>query len=131
MSNTGVYVLWLYLPQTMSIGIGKLGTFQFDRGVYAYAGSAQRNLQQRLARHRRLEKKLHWHIDYFRAKAHFLGAASFYDQPKSAECLLTQELLKIPGAFFPVPGFGASDCRCESHLVRVALAEPRLRINIS
>ena len=38
MSNTGVYVLWLYLPQTMSIGIGKLGTFQFDRGVYAYAG---------------------------------------------------------------------------------------------
>ena len=99
MSNTGVYVLWLYLPQTMSIGIGKLGTFQFDRGVYAYAGSAQRNLQQRLARHRRLEKKLHWHIDYFRAKAHFWAQPHFLISQSLRECLLTQELLKIPGAF--------------------------------
>lgn len=77
MANRGVYLLWLYLPEHISITIGKLGRFSFSKGVYAYAGSAQRNLAQRLARHERLDKKLHWHIDYFRACADFLGAAQF------------------------------------------------------
>lgn len=131
MNNTGVYVLWLYLPQTTSVAIGKLGEFLFDQGVYAYVGSAQRNLEQRVARHRRLDKKLHWHIDYFRAKAHFLGTALFFDQPREAECLLTKELLKIPGTFYPVPGFGASDCSCRSHFVQVPLARPRFPISTS
>ncbi len=124
MANKGVYVLWLYLPQTISITVGKLGTFDFDRGVYAYTGSAQRNLKQRVARHRRLEKKLHWHIDYFRAKADFLGAVLFFDQPKTAECWLVRELLRIPGAWFPVPGFGSSDCQCGAHLLKIPSAIP-------
>ncbi len=131
MNNRGVYVLWLYLPQKMPITIGKLGTFSFEQGVYAYVGSAQRNMEQRVARHRRLEKKLHWHIDHFRAKANFLGVALFFDQPKASECRLAQELLKIPGTFPPVPGFGSSDCLCGSHFFRVPLAIPSCEINIS
>lgn len=125
MANRGVYLLWLYLPAHTSITIGKLGRFNFTKGVYAYAGSAQRNLEQRLARHERLDKKLHWHIDYFRACADFLGAARFLNQPKEGECRLIQELLQIPGAQFPVPGLGSSDCRCCSHLVYLPLVEPR------
>lgn len=131
MNNRGVYVLWLYLPQKMPITIGKLGTFSFEQGVYAYVGSAQRNMEQRVARHRRLEKKLHWHIDHFRAKANFLGVALFFDQPKASECRLAQELLKIPGTFPPVPGFGSSDCLCGSHFFWVPLAIPSCEINIS
>ncbi len=131
MINTGVYVLWLYLPRPMPITIGKLGTFRFDEGVYAYVGSAQRNLQQRVERHRRLDKKFHWHIDYFRAKADFLGAALFFDQPKAAECLLARELLGISGTWYPVAGFGSSDCSCASHLLQVPLANPRKGASIS
>jgi Uri superfamily endonuclease len=131
MSNQGVYVMWLYLPQTMSIPIGRLGTFSLQQGVYVYVGSAQRNLAQRVARHHRLEKKLHWHIDYFRAKADVLGAALFFDHPKSAECQLTQELLKIPGTLYPIPGFGSSDCLCVSHFLYVPLAMPKLGTSTS
>ncbi len=131
MSNKGVYVLWLYLPQTMPITIGRLGTFPFEQGVYAYVGSAQRNMEQRIARHRRLEKKLHWHIDHFRAKADFLGAALFFDHPKASECRLAQELLKIPGTLPPVPGFGSSDSLCGSHFLLVPLAVPGCQTSTS
>lgn|SRR5690625_1014499 len=124
MVDKGVYVLWLYLPQKTSITVGKLGTFSFKQGVYAYAGSAQRHLKKRISRHSRLEKKLHWHIDYFRAKAQFLGATLFSDQEKKKECYLAQELLRIPTATFPVPGFGSSDCRCGSHFVYIPVAKP-------
>ena len=124
-------MLWLYLPETRQMRIGKLGTFSFKQGVYAYVGSAQRNLRQRVARHARLEKKLHWHIDHFRADAEFLGAAMFYDQPKIAECSLAHEVLRIPGTFHPAPGFGSSDCSCGSHFFRVPLAHPRDKSSIS
>lgn len=127
MGNSGVYALWLYLPKKTTIKVGKLGVFTFEAGVYAYLGSAQRNLKERVARHSRLEKKLHWHIDYFRAEAYFLGAVVFFDQPKAKECWLVQELLRIPATSFPIPGFGSSDCRCGAHLVHVSLATPRAK----
>ena len=126
MANEGVYVLWLYLPQTCSITIGKLGKFPFEQGVYAYVGRAQRNLEQRVARHRRLDKKFHWHIDYFRAKADFLGATLFFDHTRDKECWLVRELMRIPTSLFPVPGFGSSDCECGSHFVYLPLAWPRV-----
>lgn len=124
MGNSGVYLLWLYLPQTVSITIGRLGICILSQGVYAYSGSAQRNLQQRIKRHRRLDKKLHWHIDYFRAKALYLGEVVFLDQPKHHECWLVQQLLCIPGTYYPVAGFGSSDCCCGSHFLKVPLATP-------
>lgn len=125
MANKGVYVLWLYLPENTSLRIGRLGTFHFKQGVYAYTGSAQRNLQARVARHERLDKKLHWHIDYLRAKAEFLGATLFFEQTKDKECWLTRQLLLIPMTTFPVPGFGSSDCTCGAHLVHIPLASPK------
>lgn len=123
MVNSGVYVLWLYLPTTTSLTIGRLGSFLFPPGVYAYAGSAQRNLEQRLARHRRLEKRLRWHVDYFRAAAEFLGAVAYPGAPKEGECRCAAQLLQLPGASIPVQGFGASDCSCRAHLLHLPTLE--------
>ncbi|NLJ80407.1 MAG: GIY-YIG nuclease family protein [Firmicutes bacterium] len=120
--DQGVYLLWLDLPQSCSITIGKLGEFTFTPGIYAYCGSAQRNLQARINRHRSLEKTLHWHIDYFRARARYLGEVLFLDLPKQGECWLVEELLRIPAAYYPVAGFGSSDCSCGAHLLKVPLA---------
>lgn len=126
--NRGVYLLWLYLPKKAALSIGKLGTFQFDAGVYAYCGSAQRNLRQRLARHGRLDKKLHWHIDYFRAHSLYLGEVVFYDWPKEGECRLVRELLRIPGTRHGAPRFGAGDCRCGSHFLYLPLLTPKNKV---
>ena len=40
MTETGTYVLLLHLPDNEQLTIGKLGTFDFPAGWYAYVGSA-------------------------------------------------------------------------------------------
>ena len=121
--DQGVYVLWLYLPEDTEISIGRLGIRVFPPGVYGYCGSAQRNLQARVRRHVRENKRLRWHIDYFREHSLFLGASVFLGD-RSGECRLTQQLLLLPGSYYPMKGFGASDCTCCSHFVFVSAVVP-------
>lgn len=87
--------------------------FIFQKGIYFYVGSAQRNLSARLERHARKDKPLRWHIDYLSSKAKILGAI-IVPGPHENECELANEL----GRMFElaVAGFGASDCRCSGHL---------------
>ncbi len=119
--DRGIYMLWFYLPRATEITIGRLGIFDFPAGVYVYCGSAQRNLAHRIKRHERLTKKAHWHIDYFRARARYLCTLVFPNEPKEGECLLAEQVLKIPGALCPVKGFGSSDCDCKSHLIKIPI----------
>jgi len=62
--DSGCYQLKIKIKQNISLQIGALGVCNFPKGDYVYTGSAMRNLTQRVARHRRKNKKLHWHIDY-------------------------------------------------------------------
>ena len=39
-AQPGSYALWLHLPQTRNLTIGKLGRFTFRTGDYFYLGSA-------------------------------------------------------------------------------------------
>jgi len=96
--------------------VGRLGRYLFPAGYYVYAGSALGGLAARIARHRRDEKRLHWHVDYLRARAEVVAA---YASPgrQRRECALAQALAALPGARLPAARFGASDCRCLSHLV--------------
>jgi len=111
--NSGVYLAIFRLSRTRTIAIGRLGRFTFQRGHYLYVGSAQRNLQARLARHGRRRKPKRWHIDYLSAKAPLVGALVLRG-PKSWECRLAAILAKR--YLRPIARFGASDCRCGGHL---------------
>jgi sugar fermentation stimulation protein A len=111
--DQGSYILILRLPAGKEIIVGKLGKIQFPKGYYLYAGSARKNLTQRLERHKRERKKLFWHIDYLRAQADFhlalpIRASVFL------ECELADALKKISD--WEIPDFGSSDCSCDSHL---------------
>ena len=114
----GTYLLLARLSHAVTIRVGKLGTFDFGGGWYAYAGSAlgPGGLQARLARHARAEKRLHWHVDYLLQHA-VLQATWQAACPQRLECKWAAAMLDLPGAQAPVPGFGASDCRCATHLV--------------
>ena len=61
----GIYALEIDLCKDVNIRVGALGNVQFKEGCYVYIGSAQRNLEKRVQRHLRKEKKLFWHVDYF------------------------------------------------------------------
>ncbi len=71
------------------------------------------------------KKNMHWHIDYLRSKADYLGEVILPGSPKEMECALVSELLRIPAAGYGVIGFGSSDCRCPSHLIYVPTARPK------
>lgn len=98
--------------------VGKLGLFAFPSGWYAYAGSARGpgGLAARVSRHECKSKLRHWHIDYLRAQAQ--PATVWYTlSDAKLECDWAKALRELPGASIPVRGFGASDCRCPSHLI--------------
>jgi Uri superfamily endonuclease len=113
-------VLILELSHAATVRVGRLGCFQFAAGWYAYVGSARGpgGLAARVIRHLCSPKPLHWHIDYLREYAqpveiwYAIGA-------QRRECAWAQVVLGL-GAFIPVPRFGASDCRCPTHLIGFA-----------
>lgn len=108
----GTYLLIMELHTDASILIGKHGILSFKKGCYAYIGSALNGLEQRIQRHRRIHKKTHWHIDYLRPHIKIIDI--FYKENTiKEECTIAQAFEKH---FENIPGFGCTDCSCESHL---------------
>jgi Uri superfamily endonuclease len=119
----GTYVLVLWLARAQAIRVGRLGEVAFPAGWYLYVGSAlgPGGLHARLARHLlRLDagKRAHWHVDYLRERAAWVGAWS-RESSRRLECEWAVAARQLPGATVVAPGFGASDCRCPAHLVYV------------
>lgn len=106
------YRLLIVVERTVRTRIGRLGTFDFPAGRYVYTGSAKRQLEARIARHRRREKALRWHVDYLLAAPGVRVARVL--RSSRPEC----ELNGAVRGRVVVPGFGASDCRakCGAHL---------------
>jgi Uri superfamily endonuclease len=117
MSETGNYILLLLLADDETLTIGKLGTYDFPAGWYAYVGSAfgPGGLVGRLKHHLRPVEQPHWHIDYLRQAAE---VKEIWLSPDTAshEREWADLVLDIPGATVLVDGFGASDSDRESHL---------------
>ena len=112
--NRGSYLVVLELPQAFTITVGSLGAIDFKAGWYVYAGSAQKNLSQRLARHlRKIRKKTHWHLDWLTPHAGKLIALPIASWT-NLECALATSQCELGGK--AVDRFGSSDCGCGSHL---------------
>ena len=110
----GIYVLIIQINQAIQPQIGALGRIAFTEGLYAYVGSAQNNLELRVARHQRKEKPLFWHIDYLLNNEAAKVMAVYYKPGcKTEECKIAR-LLEANAQ--PIAGFGCSDCHCSSHL---------------
>jgi Uri superfamily endonuclease len=116
-AKPGTYALVLAAEKRQVISVGRLGTFGVRPGFYAYVGSAlgPSGLASRIGRHARQEKTLCWHVDYLRAVTD-LVEVWFSPGRQRRECSWAERLAVMPGARTPMPGFGASDCDCRSHL---------------
>ena len=108
----GLYHLRIRLRRTVRIRVGALGAVRFPVGWYVYTGSARNGLEQRIGRHLRRRKTKHWHIDYLLAIADHVEAFVLPGTDTS-ECKLHD---RLTGGQVVSPGFGSSDCGCESHL---------------
>jgi Uri superfamily endonuclease len=117
----GTYALLLACPRSRKLRIGRLGERRIPPGWYIYVGSAfgPGGLKSRCLRHLRRLRRLHWHIDYLRPAAS-LQDIWFSADPVPREHLWAETIAGLPGAGIPIPRFGASDCRCRSHLFHFA-----------
>ncbi|MBZ6495772.1 GIY-YIG nuclease family protein [Natrinema longum] len=120
---SGTYVLVIDVNRSTSIQVGAIGEREFAAGAYAYVGSAfGPGGFSRVDRHRELaagdRETRHWHVDYLLGHAATQLETAITFPNADRECELAGSL---PGE--SVPGFGASDCECESHLLAVPNAE--------
>ena len=116
-SRKGIYVLIVQVGENINVDVGALSKTAFTKGLYAYVGSAQTNLEQRIKRHLRKEKSKFWHIDYLLDDpAAKIVKVFFKKAGKDEEC----NTAKVIGERSePVTGFGCSDCNCKSHLFHI------------
>jgi len=113
----GVYVLVIQVDKDKRVNVGALGKSTFKKGLYAYVGSAQNNLEQRVKRHLRKEKRRFWHVDYLLDDGATKVVEVFHKlADRTEECALAKA---IGQRGEPINGFGSSDCNCRSHLFRI------------
>jgi sugar fermentation stimulation protein A len=112
--DRGSYVLILELTADRTLPIGRRGEHRlFRKGFYLYVGSAMAGLRSRIERHLRLRKRCHWHIDWLRSAARVHAALPIRASAR-LECDLADALSRTSD--WSVPGFGSSDCDCDTHL---------------
>lgn len=118
----GTYALLMHCQKAGRVRVGRLGWLTLQCGYYVYVGSAlgPGGLEARLGHHRRIARRPHWHIDYLRRRCKLVEVYSL-ESAERLECQWAHTLGE------GIAGFGASDCRCRSHLFffeeRPALAE--------
>ena len=123
MRDSGTYALVFFLKDSLSLQIGKLGLHNFPPGYYVYTGSALGGLSGRLRHHLKSEKRLHWHIDYLLQEATAVEMWYSLGQLR-LECIWNGMVRDLPGSTYSVLGFGASDCRCSTHLTHFPTIPP-------
>ena len=79
-------------------------------------GSAKQGLQARVARHRRRDKRVHWHVDYLLSRAEF-RVIEVWVSDSRPECHLARTMLSVPAISIPKSKLGASDCLCPAHFL--------------
>ena len=103
------------LKENLTVKVRSGRVFSLKKGVYCYCGSAMGSLEKRVLRHLKREKKRHWHLDFITTDSRFEPVEVWVFREKEFECSLAESLKGSE----PVVGFGATDCRCESHLFRL------------
>ncbi|MCK5474424.1 MAG: GIY-YIG nuclease family protein [Candidatus Aenigmarchaeota archaeon] len=114
----GVYVLIIEVKKdNITAKIGALGVVNFQKGLYAYVGSAQNNLEKRITRHKSRNKKKFWHLDYLLdGKETRVVNAYYKNAGKEEECQIAKKLSETETL---IPHFGCSDCNCKTHLFKI------------
>ena len=127
----GTYTLLLACKRPFKLRIGKLGQTKVEKGYYLYTGSALGtgavSLEQRIARHRRRNKRMKWHVDYLTACREIAVITVIcLEGNKRLECQINQEILSRLDGKPIIRRAGASDCKCSGHLLSVKLPDSRV-----
>ena len=109
-SAKGTYVLILRTARTHSQTVGRLGTFQFSAGYYAYVGSAfgSGGLSARVGHHLTHAPRPRWHIDYL-SRISAPTEVWFTTHRRKLEQEWALLLRHMPSLRIPIDRFGSSE----------------------
>lgn len=112
-TNCGVYILELFAENSFYIANRKFNHILLSKGYHYYIGSAQKNLNQRLERHFKKDKKNHWHIDFLTSNENVRpnSALILHKAPKSIEEEIANNFISFFNAKIILKGFGNSDTK--------------------
>lgn len=118
MTDGGTYTLIVELAAAATVEFGVAGERSLPAGWYAYTGSAQGSGGfARVERHYRLaageHDARHWHVDSLLGHPDARIDADVRSRGVDAECPIAEAIAR---ATEPVPGIGATDSSCGSHL---------------
>jgi len=114
-----VYTLIIKLTKKVKLKVGGLGSLKFEKGWYAYTGSAlgSGGLIGRIQRHMKKDKRCFWHIDYLLNNEYSSIKAIICAVSNTRyECKIVRKIASMTAK--PIKGFRVSDCKegCRSHL---------------
>lgn len=117
-ARPGTYALVLCSETDQLIRVGRLGAVRVPWGFWVYIGSAlgPGGVRARVGHHLRISPRPRWHVDYLRARTRLVEVWYAYDAERREHDWA--EAMRSRRHADSLPGFGVSDCRCESHLFR-------------
>ena len=120
----GTYLLLVKVKDNPIIHVSKK-IWMFEKGIYAYIGSARNTggLRARIGRHLKQDKKLYWHIDYLLENSYVeIIGTIFTTSKKNLECEVVKTLIKEGTETPYAKRFGSSDCKkgCPSHIIKLS-----------
>jgi len=122
-AHGGTYTLLtdLDVDEPAVVTFGAVGERELPPGRYAYTGSAHGpGGFARIDRHRRVaagdHDVRHWHVDYLLGHPDAQLVVAVRSPGVDAECAIARATVVVATGCESVPGVGASDCCCSSHL---------------
>jgi Uri superfamily endonuclease len=127
----GTYTLLLACKRPFKLRIGRLGQVRLKKGHYLYTGSAlgsgAASLEERVARHRRHNKCVRWHVDYLTVRSEIIIVnAICLRASKRLECQINQQISFEFSGKPIIKKAGASDCKCDGHLLSTELLDSKV-----
>ncbi|MEX2738388.1 MAG: DUF123 domain-containing protein [Candidatus Wukongarchaeota archaeon] len=128
----GTYLLLVQVEDNPIIHATKK-KWMFEKGIYAYIGSARNTggLRARIGRHLKQDKKMYWHIDYLLANPNVeIIGTIFTTSKKNLECKVVKTLIKEGTGTPYAKRFGSSECKkgCPSHIIKLSTDTTPLKI---
>jgi len=112
--SKGTYLLFLKVERDTFVK-SKSKEWYIKAGLYVYVGSAFNNLEKRIERHLKKEKKKHWHIDFLLEKAQVVKVLKIISDER-----LEERISKYFCQLYQViPKFGSTDLKTCGNLFKI------------
>lgn len=130
----GTYTLVMVCEEPFRVKIGKIGHALIEKGLFLYTGSALgrggASLERRIERHYHRSKRVRWHVDFLTIRPEIsIKKTICLKSLERFECRINQLIMSELTGKPIILHAGATDCKCDAHLLSVGVADAQWILN--